>query len=240
VAELQHERVVVAWCLMLLMLGSCAVSSTQTRLVAFAMNFLPTNDDLLRTKEVRLTRLHLTEVLYAESTGIHWHVPIEPSILVSGLAPFLGGCFNSKPPLSTFLDNVVQEFLAHFAQTTVSRPVFVDIGSNTACASLLVVALNPALHVHAFDPVPSNCEAVIQSFALNNLTDRAVFSCIGLHHQVMDEVPLRIPAPDGGLGQGMSTFCSDPKVLTNDNISVGECHRARRSRPSLRDGAFCR
>jgi hypothetical protein len=56
----------------------------------------------------------------------------------------------------------------------------------------------------------------------------------------MDEVSLRIPAPDGGHGQGMSTFCSDPKVLTNDNISVGECHRARRSRPSLRDGAFCR
>lgn len=239
VAKLGHERLVVAWSLMLLMLRSCFDADTdrrQTRLLAFAMNFLQPSNDVLLSEEAQLARVHLSERLYAES-GASWMVPMTPDVLVSSLAPSLQGCFSSSKDghLMTGLDESVQTFLAHFAETALSpRPVFVDIGSNTACASLLILACNPALHVHAFDPVPSNCEAAIQSVMLNNRTDRAFFSCVGLHNQALDKVDLKIPAPYSGHGQGMSTFCSDHDVLTQDEISVGACHRTRCSHFSHR------
>ena len=89
--------------------------------------------------------------------------------------------------------------------------VTVEIGANTGCGLLLSLTENPSVHVHAFEAIPSNCEALLQNLALNNLTNRASVNCVALHDQAVDHIPLRVP--DGKISQGGSTMVSNADKL---------------------------
>jgi len=101
------------------------------------------------------------------------------------------------------------------AKLALDADVFLDIGSYTGLFTLATTAVNPRLHAHAFDIVPSVVATLEANLDRNEVSDRVETHLEGVG---TPGTTMRVPAAEGG--SALPSFYSS-RMRFEDGVSVG-------------------